>query len=298
MTPHRAMRLGTHTSTPVIAIAILCMAMAEATFAQVSHTRQTYELKGPVKSVRTETSKSIEATDQAKPNNFEITSEVCFDEKGRAISQSEYSYNPMFKMKGAAFINSFDTQGKLRLIKVSEPGGVHYANIAIGYSENDRKVVQDYTTLEGVVYHRFAYLLNERGKTIELCDGQPDKLPRSCQFYVYDDKDRLLEWTSFNREKQLQNRHIISYDDQSHTSTDCYYDARRKLMLKIVNRLDEQGRDIERTTFNGEGKLVRKVHLSYKLDQFGNWIEVAILSDPMDTLTTPSFERRVITYYK
>ncbi len=282
----------------VIAIIILWLTVTDPAIAQVWFTRKSYELQGPVKSVRTETIKSLVSEDQAKTGNAVLDDETCFDEKGRAISQTSYYYNATTKMKGSAFFNTFDTQGKLRLSKLAEPGGTPYADVIASYSENNRKVVLDYTLPNGVVYFRYTHLLNEHGKTTEKSSGQPSNSPHSYESYVYDDKGRLIEWVRLNGEKQLLGRSTTSFDDKTRTNTLCHYNEKGKITLKIVMRLDEHGRVSQSASFDENDRLTRNVHLTYKLDHFGNWIELAARPDPSDAMTSPRYQRRVITYYK
>lgn len=283
----------------VIAIIICCLAITGAANAQAwPADKKTYVLQGPVKSVRTETIKHPTSEEHPSPIDAVPDEEIYFDEKGRVISHISHYHNATVLKKGDAFFNTFDSQGKLRRIKLALPGEAPYAEVVVSYSENDRRVVLDYTLPNGVVYYRYSHLLNEHGKLIEKSSGQLHTGPESFESYTYDHQGRLIEAVRLDKNKRLLHRETISFEDKTRTSTHCSYDAEGKLKLKIVKCSDEQGAVIETATFDGNNRLVRKAHLNYKFDQFGNWIEAAALPDSSDTTTAPYYQRRVITYYK
>ncbi len=79
-----------------------------------------------------------------------------------------------------------------------------------------------------------------------------------------------------------------------------FYDAEGILKLKIVTTVDHKGEWVERATYDGNGKLVKKDSYERKYDEKGNWIKQVVSKwNPQSGKSEPTeIHYRTITYYE
>jgi hypothetical protein len=136
----------------------------------------------------------------------------------------------------------------------------------------------------------------------EAGEAKPNYDPRySNKFaFKYDDKKRLIEKTWFNNDGKLSLRYVYKYSELQRE--ELVYTADGSLNQRYVSLLDNQGNEIEETSYEVGGETVRsKQAYAYEFDVNGNWTKQTtskwVTKDGRSYYEPANVYYRTITYY-
>lgn len=218
-------------------------------------------LRGPVKSVRTET-KYLSETPFTKMGTRSRV--VTYDQKGNQLRREAYDFKnnleliEIYGYLDGARVSTFRMINR----EYSPPSGIGGG----GYMPSNRK--------EDPRYH-------ERYE------------------FKYDEKKRLIEKTNFRSNGDIMERSVYKYEGNN--KEELVYSQKGSLVRRHVNVVDDKGNTIERTDFGEDGSAYAKTTYTYEFDSHGNWTKrtnsYTTTNEHLRKLNGPLMQVRTITYY-
>jgi hypothetical protein len=134
-------------------------------------------------------------------------------------------------------------------------------------------------------------------------EAPPKRDPRYAVRYTYqyDNKKRLTEMSILGNDGKLRLRYVYKYTDRQ--KEEWVYSENGSLNQHYLSTLDEQGNEVERTTFKTfPGTTESKYAYVYEFDSQGNWIKRTgsewVTNDGRSYYEPDNVHYRTITYYK
>jgi len=212
---------------------VFCLLLACTAFSQIAGNTNQYRLKGPVKSLRIETSK--------------ITVKDGKLTEGPRILSSEYSFN---------------SRGQLVESIVHNYDGSPYTKYQAIYVDMN-KVEENYFKPKGELIDRMVYSYTPDGKLADKSVEKAKKSPTSKSIFNYDDKGRIIEKVHKNIEDTGGFRVVYAYDDAQNRIEETAYDLKGAQTSRTIHRFDKQIRLIEKEVYPNAGPSLWKISFVY-----------------------------------
>jgi TonB family protein len=298
-----------------------CVLLSGPVAAQNRPDEKPEELRGPIKSIRAESTSYENKSGKWVADGSRISEALYspdkkilqhsfFDPDGSPIHKVSYSY-------------SYDGNGKLIERKHYILGGI-LADVSVPqYNEKGELVRVDYKLEDGSVFSTHTHKYDNAGREVEDISHESGSEPFK-RVNVYSDKGSLLETTSYKgaapfkritytyRENGKLDKVVVHrigerteiegariYDLNGNMTEFISYGRDGSVELKEVSKYDERGNTTEESRHRGDGSLISRTTTVYEFDSHGNWTKKeaeTILGDGKPS--HKEVTRRLITYHE
>jgi hypothetical protein len=275
-----------------------------AAYSQIKADREASSLKGPVKTLRLETSLFTAGREATRKPWQQIT----FDENGNYLELTIYSndYPSTYK-----FLNKYDPAGNM--LEVAREGSGEKQLFVRHSKENQvEKITQ---TNDGHPLDKWVYTFDSKGNktkeehvTIDKNLGRRFLQPIDVIIFSYDSRGLLQAEEYFNEDGSKASspipivpihRRVFAYDEHDRKSEVITYKLDGGLFNKQVIKYDNRNNVTESTTYNALLLPVSKeVYFDY--DDAGNWgkkIVSKVSAKDLTVFEPTQTHYQVITYY-
>ena len=275
---------------------ILSMLLCGVLFAQSRPTRYFVGMDGPVKSARLEIAQLTRKGDSVVegPRTLKKTDEV--NEDGTETVSKEYKPDGSVDSKQ---VNYYEPDGTAKESLVYRSGDrlsirIHYEWGSNGsrmeitrYGEDGSIISKDVRGLDRSTSQVTGDKRDKDGNVVEKMVATKDAEGRHGETR-----------TSFKSGAVSGEVKTVILSDRQNERQ--FYDAEGVLKAKIVTTIDHKGEWVERTTYDGDGKLVKKDSYERDYDTQGNWIKQVVSKwNPQTGKSEPTeVHYRTITYYE
>jgi len=226
--------------------------------------RESYEMHGPVRSVRTEGVALVDSLSQERIGNHWIDEELVFDTQGKLIeraSADHHIYQEPFR-----FVYTYDEDGRTTESKGYNEDGVDAGATFYTYDSNGNKTEETYYYPGRQGKRRMLY--DQRGNLIESACYLPDDtiITRDTWAYTYKVEENKVEeefWHKHENYSQVPDENRLPYTDyfafgltKGHAATSV--DNETGTWHKRVIIYDADGHIIEKIEYNADGTWDRK----------------------------------------
>lgn len=174
----------------------------------------------------------------------EITRTIKFDDKGK-ITET-YLTNDKIKMFGKT-VYFYDAKNRIIKKSTYNPNGSAVSEYILGYDPNDNlesRIIQNAITKKVISKTEYKYESPE--SYLQFYDG---KFARRVKL-IKDKQCRVIESSSYKKDKSLENKLTMTYDDKNNI--------------------------VESIVFSPDGNQIEKTKYEYEYGDNGNWIKQSI----------------------
>lgn len=214
-------------------------------------------------------------------SNGNLTSKSTFkyDDKGNRIEENSYNSEGNLTKK---WTYKHDEKGNKIERKIYDSEGVLNFKVDFDYDENGNLLEENSYDSKDTYNGKITYQYDKKENVIERNNYDSEGALNFKDNFDYNENGQMVEENSYISE-DLDSKTTYMYDNKGNNIERISYNSDGRLDSKITYKHDDKGNIIEYNFYNSDGSLNKKRTHQYEYDKKGNWLREIISIDEKST---------------
>jgi hypothetical protein len=248
----------------------LLLVAASLLSAQSRSSREEWQLRGSVRTIRVEASR----TDRHGVMGPRVPVQtLVFDEKGNVLHQDLYESDGSLKRKlGWGYV--YDDQGReTKTYFYNAEGALTNTGVSV-YDNKGRRTETTQINPNGSVNHIQAFFYDEKSNNVREAHRNENGSPRNAITRRYDANGRVTEEIFIYSNGALHHRNVLTYDARGNqTNWTLFKSDGTVVPMRRSLSYDDRGNVKEVIKYGADGSVISKESFTFAFDERENWIK-------------------------